>query len=158
MAAGVAAHPFDRQDDPRLAERELGGQGRLAYQGITYTTREKVLEVGPIKATKEKEQTIPLPPILGGLALALLIGTKGTGLLAVPILLLTARTTEQDRIAGFEADRHRGDVVARDVAELAAAFVVQREADRRPVVLVHRRAGIAQVDVVVVVASCASFR
>jgi hypothetical protein len=42
----------------------------LAYQGITYTTREKVLEVGPIKATAEKEKTIPVPPILGGLALA----------------------------------------------------------------------------------------
>jgi hypothetical protein len=42
----------------------------LAYQGITYTTREKVLEVGPIKATAEREKTIPLPPILGGLALA----------------------------------------------------------------------------------------
>jgi len=42
----------------------------LAYQGITYTTREKILEVGPIKATAEKEKTIPLPPILGGLALA----------------------------------------------------------------------------------------
>ena len=42
----------------------------LAYQGITYTTREKVLEVGPIKATAQKEKTIPLPPILGGLALA----------------------------------------------------------------------------------------
>jgi hypothetical protein len=42
----------------------------LAYQGITYTTREKVLDVGPIKATAEREKTIPLPPILGGLALA----------------------------------------------------------------------------------------
>ena len=42
----------------------------LAYQGITYTTREKVLDIGPIKATAEKEKTIPLPPILGGLALA----------------------------------------------------------------------------------------
>jgi hypothetical protein len=42
----------------------------LAYQGITYTTREKVLEVGPIKATAEKERTIPLPPIVGGVALA----------------------------------------------------------------------------------------
>ena len=41
----------------------------LAYQGITYTTREKVLEVGPITATKEKTQTIPLSPVLGGLAL-----------------------------------------------------------------------------------------
>jgi hypothetical protein len=42
----------------------------LAYQGITYTTREKILDLGPIKATAEKEKTIPLPPILGGLALA----------------------------------------------------------------------------------------
>jgi hypothetical protein len=41
----------------------------LAYQGLTYTTREKVLEVGPIKATKETERTIPLPPVLGGIAL-----------------------------------------------------------------------------------------
>jgi len=42
----------------------------LAYEGITYTTREKILEVGPLRATAEKEKTIPLPPILGGLALA----------------------------------------------------------------------------------------
>ena len=42
----------------------------LAYQGITYTTREKVIDIGPIKATKETEKTLPLPPILGGLALA----------------------------------------------------------------------------------------
>ncbi len=41
----------------------------LAYQGITYTTSEKVLEIGPIKATKETTKTIPLPPILGGAAL-----------------------------------------------------------------------------------------
>ncbi len=41
----------------------------LAYEGITYTKREKVLEVGPITATKETKQTIPLPPVLGGAAL-----------------------------------------------------------------------------------------
>jgi membrane-bound ClpP family serine protease len=41
----------------------------LAYQGITYTKTVKVLEVGPITATKEKKETIPLPPILGGAAL-----------------------------------------------------------------------------------------
>jgi hypothetical protein len=38
----------------------------LAYQGISYTKSEKVLEVGPITATKETKKTIPLPPILGG--------------------------------------------------------------------------------------------
>ena len=42
----------------------------LAYQGITYTTHEKVLEVGPLKATAEKKHTVPLSPVLGGLALA----------------------------------------------------------------------------------------
>ena len=41
----------------------------LAYQGITYTTREKVIDLGPIQMTAEKEKTIPLPPIIGGLAL-----------------------------------------------------------------------------------------
>jgi len=41
----------------------------FAYQGITYTTREKVLDVGPLQATVDKEQTIPLPPLVGGLAL-----------------------------------------------------------------------------------------
>lgn len=40
----------------------------FAYQGITYTTREKVLEVGPITATKESTKTLPLPPVLGGIA------------------------------------------------------------------------------------------
>jgi hypothetical protein len=42
----------------------------LAYQGITYTHRERVFDVGPIHATKDTEEQIPLPPILGGLALA----------------------------------------------------------------------------------------
>ncbi len=42
----------------------------LVYQGITYTTREKVLQIGPLEATEKKEKTIPLPPLLGGIALA----------------------------------------------------------------------------------------
>lgn len=41
----------------------------LAYQGITYTTHKKVLDVGPIQATKEEHKTIPLPPLVGGAAL-----------------------------------------------------------------------------------------
>lgn len=39
----------------------------FAYQGITYTKREKVIDLGPIEATAERKKTIPLPPILGGL-------------------------------------------------------------------------------------------
>lgn len=41
----------------------------FAYQGITYTGREKVLDLGPIEATAEKQKTIPLPPIFGAIAL-----------------------------------------------------------------------------------------
>ena len=42
----------------------------LVYGGITYTKREKVLDLGPIQATAEKQKTIPLPPVLGGICLA----------------------------------------------------------------------------------------
>jgi hypothetical protein len=42
----------------------------LALGGISYTTKEKVVDLGPIEATAERHKTIPLPPILGGLALA----------------------------------------------------------------------------------------
>ena len=46
------------------------GLGALAYQGITYTTRETVLDIGPIHATAERERTFPLPPVLGIAAVA----------------------------------------------------------------------------------------
>jgi hypothetical protein len=41
----------------------------FAYQGITYTTREKVVDIGPIQMTTEKTKTLPLPPIVGAVAL-----------------------------------------------------------------------------------------
>ena len=41
----------------------------LAYQGLSYTTEKNVVDIGPIQATKEEHHTIPLPPILGALAL-----------------------------------------------------------------------------------------
>ena len=41
----------------------------FAYQGITYTTREKVVDLGPIQVTADKTRTLPLPPIVGGIAL-----------------------------------------------------------------------------------------
>jgi hypothetical protein len=40
----------------------------LAYQGFSYTTREKVIDIGPIEATAERERRIPIPPIAGGAA------------------------------------------------------------------------------------------
>ncbi|MGH9684678.1 MAG: DUF308 domain-containing protein [Candidatus Acidiferrales bacterium] len=41
----------------------------LAYQGITYTTHKKIIDVGPIHATAEQHKTIPLPAVLGVIAL-----------------------------------------------------------------------------------------
>jgi hypothetical protein len=42
----------------------------FAYRGINYTSRETVLDIGPIHATADTQKTIPLSPLLGGLALA----------------------------------------------------------------------------------------
>jgi hypothetical protein len=42
----------------------------LIYQGIPFTTREKVIEFGPIQAYREEKKTIPVPPIIGVLAIA----------------------------------------------------------------------------------------
>ena len=41
----------------------------LAWGGFTYTTRETVVDIGPIHATRDKTHTIPLPPIAGAVAL-----------------------------------------------------------------------------------------
>jgi len=41
----------------------------LAWGGFTYTTREKVVDIGPIHATREKTHNVPLPPIAGAVAL-----------------------------------------------------------------------------------------
>jgi hypothetical protein len=57
------------------------GIAALAYQGITYTRKETVLDLGPIHAEAERQHTIPLPPIIGvaavvgGIAL-LVIGAR----------------------------------------------------------------------------------
>jgi len=45
------------------------GIAAFAYQGITYTTREKVLDVGPMHMTAERTRTIPLTPVVGAVAL-----------------------------------------------------------------------------------------
>jgi hypothetical protein len=53
----------------------------LVYQGFSYTRREKIIDVGPIHATRDDTEHVPLPPIVGGLALLggaalLVIGAK----------------------------------------------------------------------------------
>jgi len=40
----------------------------FAYQGINYTTHKKIVDIGPIQPSTTEHKTIPLPPILGGLA------------------------------------------------------------------------------------------
>lgn len=57
------------------------GIAAFAYQGITYTTQEKVIDLGPLQMTAEKTRTIPLPPVMGAIALAggivlLIVGRK----------------------------------------------------------------------------------
>ena len=41
----------------------------LVWGGFTYTSREKVVDIGPIHATREKTHNVPLPPIAGAVAL-----------------------------------------------------------------------------------------
>jgi hypothetical protein len=37
----------------------------LAYQGITYTSHETVIDIGPLHATADRQRTLPLSPVLG---------------------------------------------------------------------------------------------
>ena len=46
------------------------GLAALVYQGVTYTSRETVLDVGPLHATADREKTLPLPPLVGIAAVA----------------------------------------------------------------------------------------
>jgi len=48
----------------------LFGVVALVYQGVTYTSRETVLDIGPIHATADRQKTLPLPPVLGIVAVA----------------------------------------------------------------------------------------
>jgi hypothetical protein len=42
----------------------------LVYQGISYTSRETVIDIGPLHATADRQKTLPLPPVLGIVAVA----------------------------------------------------------------------------------------
>jgi hypothetical protein len=55
----------------------------LVYQGFSYTKREKVLDFGPIQATADTKKTVPVPPLVSGLALVagvllVVVGSKRT--------------------------------------------------------------------------------
>lgn len=60
------------------------GIAALAYQGITYTKRETLVNIGPIHAEAERQHVIPLPPILGitavvGGIVLLVLGARKSG-------------------------------------------------------------------------------
>ena len=59
------------------------GIAALGYQGITYTTSEKIVDIGPVQMSADKTRTIPLPPIVGAITLVsgiglLILGNKKT--------------------------------------------------------------------------------
>jgi len=54
------------------------GIAAFVFQGVSYTTEETVLDLGPVEVTKEEPNRIPLPPVLGAMALL-----GGVGLVAV---------------------------------------------------------------------------
>jgi hypothetical protein len=55
----------------------------FGYQGISVTTQKKVVDVGPIHATKDEKHALPLPPVIGGILLiggvALLVTGQRSG-------------------------------------------------------------------------------
>ena len=71
------------------------GIAMLAYQGISYTRREQVAQVGPLRVTTEERKTLPLPPVAGAAAVG--IGTA----------LVDARAVEDGDWAGLEARARR---------------------------------------------------
>jgi uncharacterized membrane protein YidH (DUF202 family) len=55
----------------------------LALGGISYTKREKVIDAGPLQVSADKQKTIPLPPVLGGICLVggivlVIVGSRQT--------------------------------------------------------------------------------
>ncbi len=42
----------------------------LGYQGFTYVSRETVVDVGPVKVSADRERTVWIPPVIGGVAVA----------------------------------------------------------------------------------------
>jgi drug/metabolite transporter (DMT)-like permease len=75
VSSGGEGRSLDYGDEQMKSTTVLGillavlGVLALVYQGFSYTRQEKVFDVGPIHATRDDTQRVPLPPIIGGLAL-----------------------------------------------------------------------------------------
>lgn len=50
-----------------LALIVLGVLG-LVYGGITYTRNRQAIDIGPLEVNVEERESIPIPPVVGGLA------------------------------------------------------------------------------------------
>ena len=89
----IRPHPIGHRadssrDQSRSGTKSLGpfrpsGIVAFVYQGITYTSREKIIDIGPIQATADTQKTIPLSPLVGGAALIggivlMVLGAKKT--------------------------------------------------------------------------------
>ena len=59
------------------------GLGGLAYGGLSWTHKDKVVDIGPVEVTRDKTESFPLPPVAGGACLlagaALLVASSRTG-------------------------------------------------------------------------------
>jgi uncharacterized membrane protein YidH (DUF202 family) len=45
------------------------GLAAFAYHSFNYTTTEKAIDLGPIQVTTQKEHSVPVPPVVGGIAI-----------------------------------------------------------------------------------------
>jgi uncharacterized membrane protein YidH (DUF202 family) len=45
------------------------GIAALAWGGFSWTREKTVIDLGPIEATAETRETLPIPPVVGGIAL-----------------------------------------------------------------------------------------
>jgi uncharacterized membrane protein HdeD (DUF308 family) len=68
--------PIRHQEAERMSGRTIIGIAllivgvlALAYQGFSYTVPKKAVDLGPIQVTRQERHTVPLPPVLGALAL-----------------------------------------------------------------------------------------
>lgn len=52
----------------------IAGTLALVYQGVSYTTTEEVADIGPLEVESETTETVPLPPIVGGIGVLVGIG------------------------------------------------------------------------------------
>ena len=75
VRAGFRLDPLEKGESTMKTATIAGivllilGVVSLAYQGITYTTQKKVVDIGPIHATEDQKHNIPLPPVIGGILL-----------------------------------------------------------------------------------------